>query len=117
MGPDGFALRETVAEYIQMIDLHCRELEELSVDKPEGMSDDQSIRLYGGGVMIFDEYCRLKYHVRNKIGNAERQTAPAQIPLALWVFRSSGRGEKFRRHASHAIRLKEIPPCRNSPPA
>lgn len=74
VGPDGFALRETIAEYIQMIDLHCHELDELNIDKPEGMSDDQSIRLFGGGVMIFDEYCRLKYHVRNKIGNAERQT-------------------------------------------
>jgi len=74
VGPDGFALRETVSEYIQMIDLRARELEELNIETPDGMSDDQSLRLFGGGVMIFDEYCRLKYHVRNKIGNAERQT-------------------------------------------
>ncbi len=74
VAPDGFALKETVAEYVQMIDLRAKELTELHIKKPDEMPDDLTLRLYGGGTLIFDEYCRLKYHVRNKIGNVERQT-------------------------------------------
>ena len=83
IGPDGFALQETVAEYVQMIDLRARELDELGIRKPEGMPTDQQLRIYGGGALIFDEYCRLKYHVRNKIANPERQTQRLKY---LWSY-------------------------------
>jgi hypothetical protein len=71
---DGFALRETVAEYIQRIDLRAAELRSLGITKPRGMPPLHSVTLYGGGALIFDEYGQLKFHVRNKILNAERQT-------------------------------------------
>jgi transcriptional regulator with AAA-type ATPase domain len=38
------------------------------------MPREQEVTLYGGGVLILDEYGRLKFHVRNKILNFERQT-------------------------------------------
>jgi hypothetical protein len=38
------------------------------------MPPKQEVTLYGGGALIFDEYGRLKFHVRNKILNSDRQT-------------------------------------------
>jgi hypothetical protein len=76
LGPDGFVLRETVAEYIQMITLQAQELQYFDppVGKPSAMASDQEVTIYGGGALIFDEYGRLKYHVFNRISNATKQT-------------------------------------------
>ena len=42
VGPDGFVLRETVSEYIQMLEVSAGELggETLRIAKPEGMPDE-----------------------------------------------------------------------------
>lgn len=85
VAPDGFALRETIVEFMQVLDLAAHELENVrehrqgrdrgrGVQKPEGMPDNQQVRLYGGNTLIFDEYGRLKYNVHNGITDAERQT-------------------------------------------
>jgi hypothetical protein len=75
VGPDGFVLRETVSEYIQMLEVSAGELggETLRIAKPEGMPDETPVRLNGGGVLVFDEFGRLKYHVRSRINNADKQ--------------------------------------------
>jgi hypothetical protein len=67
VGEDGFTLRETVAEYVQILKVHAGELAELKLKKPEGMPDEKELYLYGGGTLIFDEYGRLKYHVFNPV--------------------------------------------------
>jgi hypothetical protein len=67
VGPDGFMLRETVAEYVQVLKIRASELAELKLTKPEGMDDAQEITLYGGGALIFDEYGKVKYHVYNPV--------------------------------------------------
>lgn len=67
VGEDGFTLRETVATYVQILKVHASELADLKLIKPEGMSDDKELYLYGGGTLIFDEYGRLKYHVFNPV--------------------------------------------------
>lgn len=72
IGPDGFAVRETVAEYVQVLVLRGRDLAKLGFRKPAAMSADLPIHLHGGGSLIFDEYGRLKFHVRNRLA------APAQ---------------------------------------
>jgi hypothetical protein len=48
IGPDGFALRENVAEYIQMITLRASELQRLKIKKPNGMPRTKEVTLYGG---------------------------------------------------------------------
>ena len=83
LGPDGFTLRETVAEYIQMMTLTPSEVETLGISTPEEMPADQEITLYGGGALVFDEYGRLKYHARNRILNTERQTQRLKY---LWQY-------------------------------
>ncbi len=98
IGPDGFALRETVAEYVQMLDLEAHELRSLKIDVPAGMPADESVKLYGGGALIFDEYGRLKYHVRNGIDDAERQTQRLKYLWEYGFFRSGA--SAFRNFAA-----------------
>ena len=86
IGPDGFTLRETVAEYIQMITLQAQELQQYfdpPISKPDGLAPDRELTIYGGGALIFDEYGRLKYHVFNRIGNASKQS-----PRLKYLWRS-----------------------------
>lgn len=67
VGPDGFILRETVSEYLQVLKVRAGDLPKLDLIKPDSMPTDQEIYLYGGGALIFDEYGRLKYHVYNPL--------------------------------------------------
>jgi hypothetical protein len=97
IGIDGFVLRETVAQYYQVARLTPDELRKQGIVAPKGYlealeqqrvarlakrsparapaaegdelgdEDAPSTPLYGGGVLIFDEYGRLKYHVHNDV--------------------------------------------------
>jgi len=67
IGPDGAPLRETVAEYVQILTLEARELRRLDLRKPKGMPDDHELRLYGGGALIFGEFGQLKFHIGNGV--------------------------------------------------
>lgn len=75
IGPDGFVLRETVAEYIQILTLTVGELTTtLGIEPPTEMPHWRRVRIFGGGALIFDEYGQLKYQICNKIEDPERQT-------------------------------------------
>ena len=63
MGLDRFVVQETVAEYLQTIDLAARDLGKYGIKKPKELPPGQPIRLYGGGTLIFDEFGRLKFHI------------------------------------------------------
>lgn len=77
---DGFVLRETVANYIQTLDLKASELKMFGVRSPLGMSPNQKLKLEGGGSLVFDSYGRLRYHVHNPV-IGPRQEASLQY---LW---------------------------------
>ncbi len=73
-GPDGFMLRETICEYVQIADLFGAEVTAvLKINRPEGMSSRQRLRAYGGGVLVFDQYGRIKYHIERRLDDAARQ--------------------------------------------
>ena len=109
IGPDGFTLRETVAEYYQVARLTEAELQEKGITLPgdyvaelarlraeraakrekagqqadtdaDGESDAQDADdepgsvtpVYGGGVLIFDEYGKVKYHVFNDVFSSQQ---------------------------------------------
>jgi hypothetical protein len=76
VGPDGFVLRETVSEYVQVLEAEAGELAQLSaaVEKPADMPDTLPVKLLGGGALVFDEGGRLKYHIHNSLLNGPRQT-------------------------------------------
>jgi len=97
IGPDGFALRETVAEYMQMIDLQASELKMLKVAVPKDMPKDQEIRLSGGGTLIFDEYGKLKFHISNPLDDRERQDQRIKY---LWEYGYYRNPASFRNFSS-----------------
>jgi hypothetical protein len=76
IGPDGFILRETVAEYVQIMTLQAGELKvALKIDPPPEMPHWKRVRIFGGGALVFNEYGQLKYQIKNPIEEAGRQTA------------------------------------------
>jgi hypothetical protein len=101
---DGFVLRETVAQYVQMLTVRASELEDYSIKKPAGMLPKQEITLFGGGALIFDQYGNLKYHVRNRIEQAERQSRRLEY---LWQFGYFDKGSASMRRfaAMHRRRI------------
>lgn len=85
IAPDGFALRETVAEYVQIATVRADELQQLfpPIGKPTLMPKDLEVTLYGGGTVIFDEYGKIKYHITNSIFS---QTKQADRIEYLWKY-------------------------------
>jgi hypothetical protein len=100
IGPDGFILRETVAEYIQTLELEARELKEvLDIEPPEGLGGWRRIRLFGGGALIFDEYGRLKHQIANNLARTaddrRRQCERLDYLFQTGAFERSEGGSPF----------------------
>jgi len=87
---DGFTLRETVAEYVQIRRLRADELRLVKVRQPDGMPADTEVTLYGGGALIFDEFGHLKYLVTKPVGGDDQ----SEQLLQRWT---SGAFETDRR--------------------
>jgi hypothetical protein len=92
VGPDGFVLRETICEYLQILEPFAKELTALEVESPKGISPEQKLRLFGGGTLVFDEYGRLKFHVSNPLSSA-RQSERIKY---LWRYGFFRRGAASR---------------------
>jgi hypothetical protein len=60
---DGFTVQEGIIQYVQILGLEARELRGIGVRAPKGMSPDQKLTLYGGGVLVFDEFGQLEFHI------------------------------------------------------
>ena len=95
-----------------MIDLEARELSALGIKAPKGMSPETSVRLFGGGVLIFDEFGRLKFHIHNRIDNAERQTVRLKHLFEYGYFNS---GASRLRRFSHLHRMRALNAGRQAP--
>ena len=73
--PDGFILRETVCEYVQIAKIFGAETKTaIKVARPRGMSTRAAFTVYGGGVIIFDQHGRIKYHVAQPLDDKARQS-------------------------------------------
>jgi hypothetical protein len=92
VGEDGFVLHETICEYLQILEPFAAELAALEVDVPEGMPSEQKVKLFGAGILLFDEYGRLKFHVCNPI-SSERQEKRIKY---MWKYGFFRRGAASR---------------------
>lgn len=80
--PDGFFLKETICEYVQVLNLYAAELKAvLGIDRPDGMPTTQRVTAYGGGTLVFDQYGRIKYHISKSFRDPSMQLARLQY---LW---------------------------------
>jgi hypothetical protein len=115
MSSEGFVLRETVAEYIQILDIQARDLDRLPwhvvgkkkllTTRPAGMPPRTHLRLYGGGALIFSDRGELKYHVRNRILNPDRQR---ERLANLWKAGELGEPADTDRRFSQMHRLRAL---------
>jgi hypothetical protein len=87
IGSDGFVLRETVAEYVQMQTLAAGELKQaLGITPPPELPSWRRVRLFGGGALVFDEYGQLKHQIANKIEDIKRQQARLEYLVETGFF-------------------------------
>jgi hypothetical protein len=73
VAPDGFPLREPVAEFYQVAKLTASELHSVGLEAPEGMPPNTQVSLYGGNTLVFNEYGQLKFNVHNSFKDTKRQ--------------------------------------------
>lgn len=112
VGPDGFALRETVAEFYQVLRVRPQELRARwkKIVLPEHLDDDDIIPLYGGGTLIFDEYGRLKFYIHNSLDNQTRQIPRLRHLFAYGVLpeRRGGNGRQRDFSRMHRLRAFDV---------
>jgi hypothetical protein len=72
VGPDGLVLNEVLADYTQWIRTTAGELLP-GMTKPEGMDAKARVELWGGGVLVFDQFGRFRLHQRKLILDVDRQ--------------------------------------------
>jgi hypothetical protein len=102
---DGFVLRETVAEYHQILSLQAAELKHVGIKTPAEMQPQQEVTIYGGGALIFDEFGRVKFHIRNRLLSPERQTRRLEY---LWQMGAFDPRHAFHEGTSAAKRFDEM---------
>jgi hypothetical protein len=105
---DGFVLRETVAEYLQILNLTQGEVAAAIGRTVDGPSEDQPVRLFGGGTLIFDEYGRLKYHARNPLPDLVKNKAQLAELWDWGAFDSAGASAFGSLHLARATALPSL---------
>ncbi|MEL1263790.1 hypothetical protein [Pseudoxanthomonas putridarboris] len=73
VAPDGLIVRETVVDFMQILSVRSNELAALGLRKPAQMPTFRQVRLYGGAVLVFNEYGQLKFSIGNGVLNIARQ--------------------------------------------
>jgi Phage integrase, N-terminal SAM-like domain len=73
VGPDGLVVPEVVAAYVQAIDLTAAELADFGVESAAPLKPDMRLQLWGGGVLVFDQFGRAKYHQTKPLADWSRQ--------------------------------------------
>lgn len=105
IGPDGFALRETVAEYYQVLKVEASELHAFGLRRPDGMPDETLVSVYGGATLVFDEFGRLKYQVRKDV--LDRAAQNERI-AHLWRYGHYEKGGSLIGRLSALHRLRAL---------
>jgi uncharacterized protein (DUF2267 family) len=108
VGPDGVIVRETIAEYYQLVKrANYRDLQRYGISLPKFATEGVYFDLVGGGTLIFNEFGVLTYHIANHIKSArqtERLNVMAEMgqllgamrqPFALAHLRAGGLGLRY----------------------
>jgi hypothetical protein len=77
VGPDGLVVTEILADYTQTLRTTAGALPP-GVAAPAGMRPDEVVELWGGGVLVFDQFGRFRLHQRQPILDVDRQTRRLQ---------------------------------------
>ena len=72
VGPDGLVVDEVLADYTQWIRTTSDDLPR-GLRKPRGMPAGAKVEMWGGGVLVFDQFGRFRLHQRKPITDVDRQ--------------------------------------------
>lgn len=105
--PDGIPFHETICQYVQMGHFFGSELKSIcKIDPlPEGFTTRTSADLLGGGVVVFDQYGRVKYHIRNALIDGERQKRRLEFLRDTGQLRAQRGDERSRFANLHLARM------------
>ena len=74
VGPDGLVVRESVANYVQMLQLTAGELEKRAgMPLPADLDPATTLQIFGGGTLVFDQFGRAKLHIVKSLDDWSRQ--------------------------------------------
>ena len=72
VGPDGLIVNEILADYVQVLHTTAANLPP-GMRTPDGMAPDTVVELWGGGVLVFDQFGRFRLHQRQPLLDLDRQ--------------------------------------------
>jgi hypothetical protein len=108
VGPDGFFLKETIVPYVQRAELFGSEVGAiLGCARPDGMPTNRRLEAFGGGVLIFDQYGQIKYHIAHPLRAEKRQFARLQYLWETGRTIASDRGMRDRFAGLHRARAED----------
>jgi hypothetical protein len=73
VGPDGLVVTEILADYTQNLRTTVAELPAHGIHPPKEAPPDAAVELWGGGVLVFDQFGRFRLHQRQPLLDARRQ--------------------------------------------
>jgi hypothetical protein len=104
-GPDGFFVHESICTYRLSARIFGSEiLKMLDVKLAKADIPRRAIDVVGGGVIIFDQYGRIKYHVAHRLRDRERQGRRIATQLAAPP-RETSFDRRNRFAAMHTARM------------
>jgi hypothetical protein len=103
---EGFILRETVAEYVQIVNVTAKELSGAIGHPIPDRRDEDQIRLYGGGTLIFNEFGRLQHHAQNPIPDLVKNRDQL-LKLVEWGLFDGATSARFSQ--MHLKRAASVP--------
>jgi len=77
VGPDGLVVTEIIADYTQTLRTTAAALPN-GVKAPDGMAASDVVEMWGGGVLVFDQFGRFRLHQRKPLLEVDRQTRRLQ---------------------------------------
>lgn len=86
LSPEGFQLKETVAECVQTLSISVGELKRFKIDVDFPLSAHDEVTLQGGSTLIFDDYGKLKYAIGTRLHNWEKQSERLRLMVDAGCF-------------------------------
>ncbi|MFB3738017.1 MAG: hypothetical protein ACE14W_03510 [Candidatus Velamenicoccus archaeovorus] len=74
VGPDGFVVSESVADYVQILKGTASELAGMGLQIPLNLPGSTPLKLFGSGTLVFDEFGGAKFHERKPLFDWDRQS-------------------------------------------
>jgi hypothetical protein len=91
VGPDGLIVGEVVASYLQSLELTASEMGERGAELPQGLRPETKLEVWGGGVLIFDQFGRAKLHQTKPLEDWSRQSRRLAYLVSQGLADRSGR--------------------------